>query len=65
MSSKKKNYNELQQELNAILQWFSNEEVFSLDVAVEKYQRGNEIIKELTQYLADTKNTIKQMKIKP
>ena len=65
MSSKKKNYNELQQELNEILQWFSNEEDFSLDVAVEKYQRGNEIIKELTQYLADTKNTIKQMKIKP
>ena len=65
MSSNKKNYNELQQELNAILQWFSNEEDFSLDVAVEKYQRGNEIIKELTQYLADTKNTIKQMKIKP
>ena len=65
MSSKKKNYNELQQELNAILQWFSNEEDFSLDVAVEKYQRGNEIINELTQYLADTKNTIKQMKIKP
>ena len=65
MSSKKKNYNELQQELNAILQWFSNEEDFSLDVAVEKYQRGNQIIKELTQYLADTKNTIKQMKIKP
>ena len=65
MSSKKKNYNELQQELNEILQWFSNEEVFSLDVAVEKYQRGNEIINELTQYLADTKNTIKQMKIKP
>ena len=65
MSSKKKNYNELQQELNEILQWFSNEEDFSLDVAVEKYQRGNEIINELTQYLADTKNTIKQMKIKP
>lgn len=65
MSSKKKNYNELQQELNEILQWFSNEEDFSLDVAVEKYQRGNQIIKELTQYLADTKNTIKQMKIKP
>ena len=65
MSSKKKNYNELQQELNAILQWFSNEEDFSLDVAVEKYQRGNEIINELTQYLSDTKNVIKQMKIKP
>ena len=65
MSSNKKNYNELQQELNEILQWFSNEEDFSLDVAVEKYQRGNEIINELTQYLADTKNTIKQMKIKP
>ena len=65
MSSKKKNYNELQQELNEILQWFSNEEDFSLDVAVEKYQRGNEIINELTQYLADTKNKIKQMKIKP
>ena len=65
MSSKKKNYKELQQELNEILQWFSNEEDFSLDVAVEKYQRGNEIINELTQYLSDTKNVIKQMKIKP
>lgn len=64
MPNNKKSYNELQNELNEILEWFANEDDFSVDVAIEKYQRGNAIIAELELYLKNTKNKIEKIKLK-
>jgi exodeoxyribonuclease VII small subunit len=62
MATKKKlSYSDLQAELTAILAWFEGDD-FSIDLAVQKYERGMEILKLLEAQLQSAENTVKKLK---
>lgn len=54
---------ELQAELDAIIAWFSSDEV-DIDEAEAKYKRGLEIAAELKKRLEQTENNINKLKAK-
>lgn len=56
----KQSARELQNELNEIIDWFESDD-FDIDQATEKYQRSQEVIKELAARLNDTKNKITKL----
>lgn len=58
-----KNYAELQAELQAIITWFESDS-FDVDQAVQKYQRGLELVRDLEQYLGSAENTVRELKAK-
>jgi exodeoxyribonuclease VII small subunit len=61
--SSKKNYQDLEAELQDILDWFESDS-FDVDEAVKKYQRGLELIQELETYLSTAENTVRELKAK-
>ena len=63
MANTKKTYQELQSDLDAILEWFSQTANVSLDEAVVQYKKGGKIIEELHKQLELAKNQIKDVEI--
>lgn len=53
-------YKAAKAELDTMLAWFESDDV-SLDEAVEKYVKAEEIIKQMQVYLHDTKAKIEQI----
>lgn len=61
--STKKSYQDLETELQEIIAWFESDN-FDVDEAVQKYQRGQELLKELELYLKTAENTVSELKAK-
>jgi exonuclease VII small subunit len=59
----KKNYQDLETELQDILNWFEGD-TFDVDEAVRKYRRGLELITELETYLGTAENNVRELKAK-
>lgn len=59
----KKNYQQLQSELDTILDWFARATGVSLDDAIANYKKGSLIINELRVQLETAKNQIKEIDI--
>lgn len=49
-------------ELEAINGWFSSDSDVDLSLAVEKYRRGAELVKDIRTHLADVENEFKEIK---
>jgi exonuclease VII small subunit len=49
-------------ELEMINEWFSGEQGSDLSLAIEKYRRGAEIVKEIRVHLSDVENEFKEIK---
>ncbi|MDB5164427.1 MAG: Exonuclease small subunit [Candidatus Saccharibacteria bacterium] len=60
-TKKKSSYNDLQAELAAVLAWFEGDN-FAIDEAVQKYERGMEILKLLEAQLQSAENKVKELK---
>lgn len=52
-------FTKLQQELDQINDWFQSQDTPDPSVALDKYRRSVEIIKEMKSYLAEVKNEFK------
>lgn len=63
MANAKKSYQVLQIELNDILDWFTQTTDISIDEALLKYKKGNQIISELRKQLKDAENKIKEIRV--
>lgn len=63
MTAAKKSYQDLETELREIIDWFEGES-FDVDEAVDKYRRGQELIRELEAYLGTAENTVRELKAK-
>lgn len=66
MATKKsagKPYRELEAELQEILTWFESE-AFDVDEALNKYERGLELVSELETHLKTAENTVSELKAK-
>ncbi len=61
--SSKKTYQQLETELQEIIAWFEGD-TFDVDEAVQKYERGLELVKELELYLGTAENTVRELKAK-
>lgn len=59
----KKNYQQLHDELDAILDWFAQTDDASVDEAIAHYKKGGLIITELRKQLELAKNQIKDVEI--
>lgn len=59
----KKNYQELETELNDIIAWFEGDN-FDVDEAIKKYRRGLELTRELETYIGTAENTVRELKAK-
>lgn len=62
-SRKQPGYEELRQELDAILDDLQTG-ALDIDQAVEKYGRGLELVKQLETYLDKAENTVRELKAK-
>ena len=47
-------YKKAKVELNELLAWFESDEI-TIDEALEKYQKAEKLIKQIEEYLKDTK----------
>lgn len=56
----KKSYQQLKQELDAVMLWFESDEV-NVDEAVAKYEQGLKLVQELETYLQTVENKIKKV----
>ena len=63
MATKKTNYQSLTAELEEIINWFESDDV-NLDEAVIKYEKAQELIKQIEDYLKTTENQIKKINTK-
>ncbi len=63
MATKKTDYQALTAELEEIINWFESDEV-NLDEAVIKYEKAQELIKQIEAYLKTTENRIKKINLK-
>ena len=63
MAKTDKRYQELNAELDGILLELQREDL-DVDVAVKKYERGLELVKELETYLGTAENKVKELKAK-
>jgi exodeoxyribonuclease VII small subunit len=54
---------ELQAELESIIAWFESDEV-DIDKAVEQYERGLTLAKELNKRLKEMDNSVTKLKVK-
>lgn len=61
--SPKNTYQELEAELREIIAWFDGD-TFDVDEAVQKYERGLQLLKELEKYLATAENTVQELQAK-
>lgn len=59
--SKMKSFNELQQELNEIIEWFSSGDV-DIDQAVERFKAAQELIDSLKQRIDSAELEINRIK---
>jgi exodeoxyribonuclease VII small subunit len=57
------NYQELNAELEKIVQELQRDDL-DIDKALEHYERGTKIVKELEKYLATAENKIQEIKTK-
>ena len=57
MAKKEFDYKKSRAELDELLAWFENGDV-SIDEAIAKYQRAEELLQELESYLSDTQAKI-------
>jgi exodeoxyribonuclease VII small subunit len=58
-----KSYQQLNDELASLIDWFEGESV-NLDEAAEKYQQAVEVIAQMEDYLKTTENKIKKISAK-
>jgi len=63
MSTSKKSYRELNEELAEIMAWFESEEV-DLDQAVAKYEQATKLLAEMQTYLKSAENKVKKITAK-
>ena len=56
-------FSQLREELDSLLQRLQSDEL-DIDEAIELYQRGLELIKEMENYLKSADNTIQELKAK-
>jgi exodeoxyribonuclease VII small subunit len=61
MAKTKENYQTLQAELVAIMEWFESDSV-DVDEATKQYERGMEIVAKLESYLKNAEVTIEKIK---
>ena len=57
----KKTYAELRRELDALLEWFDQEEL-DVDAAISKYEEAIRLTKQLEKYLSEAENKIVSLK---
>lgn len=62
--SSKFNYSEAMIELEKITDYLEDPQA-DLDLAIQKFERGQEIAKSIEQYLKKAENTIRTIKTKP
>ncbi len=66
MSSKKtvpKTYQQMSDELNALIEWFESDSV-NLDEAVAKYEQAMELLRQMENHLKTTENKVKKIALK-
>ena len=63
MTDKKTDYRALQQELDVLLAKMQHDEV-DIETAVQSYERGMVIVKELETHLKQAENTVTKLKAK-
>lgn len=63
MSAKDKTFKEKMTELEEIVAWFDSDDV-DLDKAVEKFERGSDLAKELKTDLSQIENKVKKLQAK-
>ena len=59
--AKKQTYQGLKQELQDILDWFSEVDDIDVEAASAKFERGNQVIKEMQAYLKDAELKVKKV----
>lgn len=60
MSDKTTNFKQQLDELEKIVEWFESEEV-DVDQALEKFQRGMELVSSLEKWLDEAENTVQEI----
>ncbi|HOK35413.1 MAG TPA: exodeoxyribonuclease VII small subunit [Candidatus Pacearchaeota archaeon] len=63
MPDKKFNFTKAYEEIEEINEWFQREDI-DLDEALEKYEKGMELIKECKERLKETENKFEEIKKK-
>ncbi len=56
------NYTKAIEELNQIVDYLENSDV-SIDVAIEKFERGSELAQQIKEYLTNAQNKVEKIKL--
>lgn len=61
--SQQKNYQQLSDELNKLIEWFEGDKV-NLDEAVEKYEQAMNLLKQMEDHLKLAENKVKKISVR-
>jgi exodeoxyribonuclease VII small subunit len=63
MAQQAKNYKQMSDELNKLIEWFESDEL-NLDEAVGKYEQAMQLISEMESHLKTAENKVKKIAVK-
>ena len=63
MTKQTRTYQQMADELNALIEWFESDKV-NLDDAVEKYEQAMRLLKDMEGYLLAAENKVKKIALR-